>query len=114
MYRLTSKDGCRIVPGVMRADTKTRELVLHPEEGHLVLLSWGSSGHLRGRCTSWLCQGKAGVGPAHGLVAVGPTHQQVFRVRLGQHPDVVLALVLKLFQKEVIIHTSNRISVVGF
>ena len=94
MYRLTSKDGCRIVPGVMRADTKTRELVLHPEEGHLVL--WGRSGYLRGR-TSRLCQGKAGVGPAHGLVAVGPTHQQVFRVRLGQHPDVVLALVLKLF-----------------
>ena len=82
----------------MGADTKTRELVLHPEEVHLVHFGWGRSGHLRG-CTSWLCQGKAGVCPAHGLVAVGPTHQQVFSVRLGQHPDVILALVLKYFKR---------------
>ena len=91
---LTCKDSCGIVPWVVGADPQAGKFVLHPEEWHLVL--WGRSGHLRGR-TSRLGQGKAGVGPAHGLVAVGPTHQQVFRVRLGQHPDVVLALVLKLF-----------------
>ena len=69
---------------VVGAETPAAELVLHLE-GAVVLCRFGD-------VLALAVDG--GVRPALGIEAVGAADEEVVRVRLGQHSDVVLTLVL--------------------
>ena len=83
---LTGEDGGGVVLGVVGAETPAAELVLHLERAVLFCL-----------CVRDVLALAAdgGVRPALGVEAVGAADQEVVRIRLGQHPDVVLTLVLR-------------------
>ena len=70
---------------VVGAETPAAELVLHLE-GAVVLCRFGDV------LAALAVDG--GVRPALGIEAVGAADEEVVRVRLGQHSDVVLTLVL--------------------
>ena len=72
--------------GIVGAETPAAELVLHLERS--VLLSRAA-----GDVLALAVDG--GVRPALGIEAVGAADKKVVRIRLGQHPDVVLTLVLR-------------------
>ena len=68
---------------VVGAETPAAELVLHLERAVL-----SSVGDVLALAVD------GGVRPALGIEAVGAADEEVVRVRLGQHSDVVLTLVL--------------------
>ena len=72
--------------GVVGAEAPAAELVLHLERAVFFCL-----------CVRDVLALAAdgGVRPALGVEAVGAADQEVVRIRLGQHPDVVLTLVLR-------------------
>ena len=69
--------------GVVGAETPAAELVLHLERAVL-----SSVGDVLALAVD------GGVRPTLGIEAVGAADQKVVRIRLGQHPDVVLTFVL--------------------
>ena len=70
--------------GVVGAETPAAELVLHLERAVLSRV---------GDVLALAVDG--GVRPTLGIEAVGAADQKVVRIRLGQHPDVVLTFVLR-------------------
>ena len=75
--------------------------MFHLEEWEFLLLNWSKTGrYFATRVDFSRDLGlEGGVGPALGLIAVGSTNKEMFGISLGQHSDVILALVLKEVNK---------------
>ena len=90
MTLLTCEDGRGVVPRVVRAESLAAELVLGPEEVVASLIAFALVLLL-----DLVVPACGRVGPTLGVETVGAAHQQVGGVRLGQHANVILALVLE-------------------
>ena len=97
---LTCIDCCGVVSWVVRADSQARVFVFHLEIGQfLLVLYWSETG--LGDLATGVDFGRGGlgleggVGPALGLVAVGPANKEMLGICLSQHSDIILTLVLK-------------------
>ena len=71
----------------------------------LLVLYWSETGRHFGDLATGVDFGRGGlgleggVGPALGLVAVGPANKEMLGICLSQHSDIILALVLKKVNK---------------
>ena len=88
MNHLTCEDGGGVVLRVVGAESPAAELVLHLERAVLCL---------RGDVLAVAADGR--VSSALGIEAVRAADQKVVRIRLGQHTDVILTLVLQKRKK---------------